>query len=56
MFACSQLDFFAIPVSISPVSLRRLSTYILLDFKVAKWADSSLTHCSNPFQVNMFIS
>ncbi len=24
-------------------------------FKVAKWAIFSLTHCSNPFQVNMFI-
>ncbi len=31
-------------------------TYILSDFKVAKWAVSSLTHCSNHFQVNMFIS
>ncbi len=30
--------------------------YILSDFKVAKWAVSSLTHCSNPFQVNMYIS
>jgi hypothetical protein len=30
-----------------------LSTYILLDFKVAKWAVSSLTHSSNPFQVNI---
>ncbi len=38
------------------VSLRMLSTYILLDFKVAKWAVSSLTHCSNAFQVNMFTS
>jgi hypothetical protein len=27
---------------------------MLLDFKGAKWA--FLTHCSNPFQVNMFIS
>jgi hypothetical protein len=42
--------------SISAVSLRRLTTYILLDLKVAKWAVSSLTNCSNPFQVNMFIS
>jgi hypothetical protein len=25
---------------------------ILLNFKVAKWAVSSLTHSSNPFQVN----
>jgi hypothetical protein len=53
MFAWSQLDFSAIPVSISAVSLRRLSTYIFLDFKVAKWAVSSLTHSSNPFQVNI---
>jgi hypothetical protein len=28
----------AIPFSISAVSLRRLKTYKLLDFKVAKWA------------------
>jgi hypothetical protein len=42
LFAWSQLDFSAIPVS------------IYADFKVAKWAVSSLTHC--PFQVNMFIS
>ncbi len=28
----------------------------LLNFEVAKWAVSSLTHCSNPFQVDMFIS
>jgi hypothetical protein len=55
LFAWSQLDFSAIPVSISAVSLRRLKTDILLDFKVAKWAISSLTHCSNPFQLNMFI-
>jgi hypothetical protein len=27
-----------------------------LVLKVAKWAVSSLTHCSNLFQVNMFIS
>jgi hypothetical protein len=27
-----------------------------LDFEVAKWAVSYLTHCSNPFQVDMFIS
>jgi hypothetical protein len=39
---------FAIPVSIAAVSLRRVSTYLLLDFKVAKWAVSSLTHlCGN---------
>jgi hypothetical protein len=56
MFAWSQLDISAIPVSISAVSLRRVTIYILSDFKVAKWAVSSLTHCSNPFQVNMFIS
>jgi len=53
LFAWSQQDFSAIPVSISAVSLRRLSTYILLDFKVTKWAISSLTHSSNPFQVNI---
>jgi hypothetical protein len=29
--------------------------YILLDFKVAKWAIFSPTHSSNPFQVNMFM-
>ncbi len=28
----------------------------LLIFEVAKWAVSYLTHCSNPFQVDMFIS
>jgi hypothetical protein len=57
LFAWSQPDFFAIPVSISAVSLRRLTTVILLVFNVAKCrAVSSLTHCSNPFQVNMFIS
>ncbi len=37
MYAWSQLDFSAIPVSISAVSLRRLSTYIFFDFKIAKW-------------------
>ncbi len=30
-------------------------TQILLDFKVAKWAISSMTHCSNIFEVHMFI-
>jgi hypothetical protein len=49
LFAWSQLDISAIPVSISAISLRRLTTYKLLDFKVAKWAVSSLTLCSNPF-------
>jgi hypothetical protein len=34
----SQLDLSAVPVSISAGSLR---TYVLLDFKVAKWAVSS---------------
>jgi hypothetical protein len=38
------LDLSAIPVSISAVSLGRLSTYILLDFKFAIWAAFSLTH------------
>jgi hypothetical protein len=33
-----QMDFSAIPVSISAVSLRRLTTFRLLDFKVPKWA------------------
>jgi hypothetical protein len=55
MFAWSQLDFSAIPVSISAVSSRRLTTNIHFDFKVAKWAVSSLTDCSNNFQVNIFI-
>jgi hypothetical protein len=36
LFAWSQLNFSAIPVSISAVSLRKLTTYILLDFNVAK--------------------
>jgi hypothetical protein len=43
---CSWLDFSAILVSISAVSLGRLSyqlTYFL-DFKVDKWAVSSLTN------------
>ncbi len=31
---------------------RRLSTYTLLDFKISKWAVSSLTHSLNPFQIN----
>jgi hypothetical protein len=48
LFAWSQLDFSAIPVSISAVSLEG---YILVDFEVAKWAVSSLAHSSNPFQV-----
>ncbi len=47
--------FYSVPVPISAVSLKRLSTYILLDFKVTKWAVSSLTHSPNPFQVNMFM-
>jgi hypothetical protein len=33
--------------------LRKLSTYILLDFKVVKWAVFSLKHSSNPNQVNI---
>jgi hypothetical protein len=45
------LYFSAIPVSISAVSLGRLLTIHFLDFKVAKWADSYLTHSSNPFRV-----
>jgi hypothetical protein len=37
--------FFCHPVSVYTVSLRRLTTYILLDFKVAKWAVSErITH------------
>ena len=36
-------------------TFKRLSTYILFDFKVSKWAVSTLTHFSNPFQVNMFM-
>jgi hypothetical protein len=58
LFAWSQLDFSAIPVSFSAVSSRRLTitTFILLDFKDAKWAVSPLTHCLNPFQENMCIS
>jgi hypothetical protein len=36
------LDFSAIPVSNSAVSSGRLSTYTFLDFKVVKWAVSSL--------------
>jgi hypothetical protein len=35
------LDFSAIPVSIYAVSLGKLSTYIILDFEVEKWAVSS---------------
>jgi hypothetical protein len=41
MYAWSQLDFATIPVSISAVSSRKLPTYILLDFKIAKWAETS---------------
>jgi hypothetical protein len=46
------LDFSGVPVLISAVSLRRLSTYIryFLDFKVDKWAVSSMTHSSHLFQ------
>jgi hypothetical protein len=36
-------------------TLKRLSTYILFDSNVSKWAVSTLTHFSNPFQVNMFM-
>jgi hypothetical protein len=53
LFAWLQAAFSAIPVSISAFSLRRLSIYILLDFKVANWAVSSLTDSSDPFQVNI---
>jgi hypothetical protein len=49
MFAWAQLDFSAIPVPVSAVFLKRLSTYIFSDFKVAKWAVFSLKHSSNPF-------
>jgi hypothetical protein len=50
----AQLDFSAIPVPVSAVFLKRLSTYKFLDFKVAKWAVSFLTHSSNPFS-NPFV-
>jgi hypothetical protein len=45
-----RLDFSAIPISISAVSLESISTYILLDFKVAKWVVSSLTHSKKFFE------
>jgi hypothetical protein len=47
-FIClvSGLDFSDIPISISAVSLGKLSTYFL-DFKVVKWA--VLTLSSNTF-------
>jgi hypothetical protein len=35
---------------------QKVNTFTLLNFKVVKWAVSSLTHCSNPFQVNLLIS
>jgi hypothetical protein len=38
----AQLDFSAIPVPVSAVFSKRLSTYIFLDLNVAKWAVSSL--------------
>jgi hypothetical protein len=44
------LDFSAIPVSISAVSLGYQLIYFL-DFKVSKWAVSSLTYSSTPFGV-----
>jgi hypothetical protein len=49
------LGFSAIPVSISAVSLERLSTYVytFLDFKVANWKVSSLTH-SHILQICLF--
>jgi hypothetical protein len=46
-----ELDFSAIPVSISELSLKDYQLIYFLDFKVAKWAVSSLTYSSNPFQV-----
>jgi hypothetical protein len=50
------LEFFAIPVSISAVSLGRLYQLIyFLDFKVAKWAVSSLTHSSNSLEYCKYI-
>jgi hypothetical protein len=47
------LDFSAIPAVSSRLTI---TTFILLDFKDAKWAVSPLTHCLNPFQENMCIS
>jgi hypothetical protein len=38
----AQLDFSAIPVPVSAVFSKRLSTYIFLDLNVAKWAVSPL--------------
>ncbi len=38
------------------MSLERLSTYILLDFKVAEWAVSSLAHSSNPFEYCKYVN
>ncbi len=35
---------------------KKVNNCYTLVFKVAKWAVSSLTHSSNPFHVNMFIS
>jgi hypothetical protein len=49
------LDFSAILVSVSAVSLGRLSTFYFFDFKAAKWAVSSLFK-SFLSTVNMFIS
>jgi hypothetical protein len=49
LVAWSQLEFSAIPVSISAVSLGRLTTYMLLDLKVAKWTIFSLTHLFKSF-------
>ncbi len=54
LFAWSRLprlDFSTIPVSISVMSLGRLSTYILFRFGGCLMGISFLTHSSNPFRV-----
>jgi hypothetical protein len=55
LFAWSQLDFSANPVFISAVSSRRLTTYLLLDFKVSNGQFPSDTLFKS-LSSNMFIS
>ncbi len=55
LYNCKRLFKAADHIHVGVRSIKMLSTCILLDFKVTKWAVSSLTHSSNPFQVNVFM-
>jgi hypothetical protein len=52
-FCCPSRPFLPFLFQSLQSLLRKLSTYILLDFKVVKWAVFSLKHSSNPIQVNI---